>query len=62
MLPLQIQDSYDILTREEGERVGATIAAEVMGKLSDMVDGYYFMLPFNRAHLVSMCLERMKRN
>ncbi len=45
------------MTREEGEIVGVTIAAEVMKKLSDAVDGYYFMLPFNRAHLVSMCLE-----
>ncbi len=49
------------MTREEGEAVGATIAAKVMKKLSDIVDGYYFMLPFNRAHLVSMCLEIMKQ-
>ena len=62
-VPDKVVDAFSPeMTREEGERVGATIAAEVMGKLSDMVDGYYFMLPFNRAHLVSMCLERMKRN
>lgn len=45
------------MTREEGERVGTGIAGSVMRKLESIADGYYFMLPFNRAKLVAMCLE-----
>lgn len=45
------------MTREEGEAAGTSIAGRVMRKLEDMVDGYYFMLPFNRTGLVSMCME-----
>ena len=45
------------MTREEGERVGVCIAGKVIRELSDVADGYYFMLPFNRVHLVEMCLR-----
>lgn len=45
------------MTRAEGEAVGIEIAKEVMHKLKDIADGYYFMLPFNRAHLVEQILN-----
>ena len=44
------------MTREEGEAVGAEIAKELMKKLDDYVDGYYFMLPFNRVSLMEKIL------
>lgn len=34
--------------REEAEIVGAGIASEIIDKLHEFADGYYFMLPFNR--------------
>lgn len=34
--------------REEAEIVGAEIASEIIDKLHEFADGYYFMLPFNR--------------
>ncbi len=40
------------MTREEGEAAGAEIARELMRKLDPVVDGYYFMLPFNRVSLI----------
>lgn len=40
------------MTKEEGEQVGAEIANEIIDKLSDIADGYYFMLPFNRVSLM----------
>lgn len=45
------------MSRTEGEAVGIEIAKEVMVKLKDIADGYYFMLPFNRVHLVEQILN-----
>lgn len=45
------------MSREEGEAVGAEIARELMRKLDSYVDGYYFMLPFNRSSLMGRILE-----
>ena len=36
------------MTKEEAEWVGAEIANEIIEQLSEVADGYYFMLPFNR--------------
>lgn len=46
------------MTRQEGEETGVRIARDLIRKLSDIGDGYYFMLPFNRVHLVDMCLRK----
>lgn len=52
-IPDNIVDRYkENFTREEGELVGAEIAKELMKKLEPFVDGYYFMLPFNRVSLM----------
>lgn len=45
------------MTREEGEAVGIRVAKSVMEKLDSIADGYYFMLPFNRVHLVEQILN-----
>lgn len=45
------------MEKEEAEQVGADVALEVMELLSEIADGYYFMLPFNRVSL----LERILR-
>lgn len=45
------------MTREEGEAVGAELAKELMRKLAPYVDGYYFMLPFNRVSLMERILS-----
>ena len=45
------------MTREEGEAVGVEIVREIITKLDSIADGYYFMLPFNRVHLVEKILK-----
>lgn len=45
------------MTREEGEAAGTAVVKRVMRQLDGIADGYYFMLPFNRVHLVEQCLQ-----
>ncbi len=47
------------MTREEGEQTGIAISREIIAKVSDIADGIYFMVPFNRVHLVKACLENI---
>lgn len=52
-VPDEILSRYsEDMTKEEGEITGAKIADEIMEKLYDYVDGFYFMLPFNRVSLI----------
>ena len=45
------------MTREEAQAVGVRIAAGIAEKLRDVADGYYFMVPFNRAEMIAEILE-----
>lgn len=45
------------MTREEGEAVGIAIARNVMEKTKEIVDGYYFSIPFNRVYLLKEILK-----
>lgn len=57
-VPEYVVDAFSPeMSREEGERTGVRIAKEVIRMLNPVADGYYFMLPFNRVHLVEQCLE-----
>lgn len=57
-VPEEIVALYDPkMSRDEGEAVGISIARTIMNKLDHIADGYYFMLPFNRVHLVEQCME-----
>ncbi len=49
---------YPDMSKEEAEVVGAQIASEIIEKLSDFADGYYFMLPFNRVSLMDKIIIR----
>lgn len=44
------------MSREEGEDTGVRLALAIMQEMEDFVDGFYFMLPFNRVGL----MEKMK--
>ncbi len=58
-VPDEIMARYHAdMTREEGEAAGAEIARELMEKLNSHVDGYYFMLPFNRVSLIERIFSR----
>ncbi|WP_313129382.1 bifunctional homocysteine S-methyltransferase/methylenetetrahydrofolate reductase [Anaerocolumna sp.] len=52
-VPDEIVNRYrSDMSKEEAEWTGAEIANEIIEKLSPFVDGYYFMLPFNRVSLM----------
>ena len=60
-VPDEVMEKYRAdMTREEGEAAGAEIAKELMKKLDSFVDGYYFMLPFNRVSLIERILSEEK--
>lgn len=45
------------MSREEAELTGAQLAREIIEKLNDIADGFYFMLPFNRVSLLEKILK-----
>ncbi len=60
-VPAEIIARYDNdMSREEGEQTGIAIALEIIAKLQDITDGYYFMVPFNRASMICRIIERMQ--
>lgn len=60
-VPDEIIAQYDKdMSREEAQAVGVRIAAEIAEKLRETADGYYFMVPFNRAGMIAEILEKMK--
>lgn len=59
-VPEEIITRYDKdMSREESEQVGITIALEIIEKLQDIADGYYFIVPFNRASMICKIIEKM---
>ena len=48
------------MSREEAQAVGVRAAAEIAERLSETADGYYFMVPFNRAGMIAEIMEKMK--
>ena len=57
-VPEQVVRSFDPgMSKEQGEEAGVRIARRMMDELKDVADGYYFMLPFNRAYLAARCLR-----
>lgn len=48
------------MSREEGEAVGVAIALETLEQLAEIGDGFYFMVPFNRASMISTIMKRMR--
>ena len=46
------------MSRADGEETGAQIARELIKKIETFVDGYYFMLPFNRVSLIEKIMGR----
>ncbi len=47
------------MSREESEAVGIECAVEVAKTLKGVVDGLYFMTPFNRATMIAKILKRI---
>lgn len=60
-VPDEIIAQYDKnMSREEAQAAGVRIAAETTEKLYETADGYYFMVPFNRASMIAEILQKIK--
>lgn len=61
-VPDEIFERYhEEMTREEAEEVAIEVSLEIAMKMKDVVDGYYFMTPFNRVSLILNILERLRQ-
>lgn len=59
-VPDEIIAQYDKnMSREEAQAVGVRIAIETAGRLGETADGYYFMVPFNRAAMIAEIMDRL---
>lgn len=47
------------MDRAEGEAAGIACALKLAEKMQDVVDGFYFMVPFNRALMISKIIAQM---
>lgn len=57
-VPDSVVDRYrPDMSKEEAEDVGVALAKEIMERTDAFVDGYYFMLPFNRVSLMQKILK-----
>lgn len=60
-VPQEVLDRYEEgMSREEYEEVAICVSVEIAKKLTDIVDGYYFMTPFNRVGLICNIIERVR--
>lgn len=46
------------MSRQEAEDVGIDIAAEIIGKVKEHVDGIYLITPFNRTGMIARIIEK----
>lgn len=59
-IPEEILSKYDPdMSREAAQAVAVEISLELVRKLSDIADAYYFMTPFNRADLICEIIEKI---
>lgn len=48
------------MTKEEAEEVAVRISLDLMRKMKNVTDGYYFMVPFNRVSLIGRIIDEIK--
>lgn len=60
-VPDEILERYSPqMSRQEGEAAGIQCALELIEKMKNIVDGYYFMVPFNRAEMICKIISEIK--
>ncbi|HEX3027318.1 MAG TPA: bifunctional homocysteine S-methyltransferase/methylenetetrahydrofolate reductase [Clostridia bacterium] len=48
------------MTREQGEQAGIEISLEIAEKIADLVDGFYFIVPFNRVRVTAKIIRELR--
>lgn len=56
----EIIDSYENKTREEASELAVKISTNIAQKISDYVDGYYIITPFNRVDIIEKIIQGIK--
>lgn len=57
-IPDYIIEMYrENLSREEYEQIAVNVSADIIERLGDVADGYYFMTPFNRYGLIQKIID-----
>ncbi len=60
-VPEEIINAYrPDMTREEAEAAAEEICVSIAAKLSDVCDGYYFMVPFYRVPLINRIIQKIR--
>lgn len=61
-VPDSVLEQYKAgLGREEYEEIAVSISLDLIRRLQDVCDGYYFMTPFNRASLIKKIILQAKK-
>ena len=59
-IPAGVLSRFDpAMSKEEAEDAGVEIALEIAGKIRNVVDGYYFITPFNRVGMITKILKQL---
>ena len=59
-VPAGVLSRFDpAMSKEEAEDAGVEIALEIAGKIRNVVDGYYFITPFNRVGMITKILKQL---
>lgn len=62
-VPQEIVELYSPeMSREEAEEVAVRVSLDIADKMKETVDGYYFMVPFNRVKLICRIIEQIRKN
>lgn len=60
-VPDLVLDQYlPDMSRKEAEETAISISLDIIERLKDVADGYYFMTPFNRVSLIRRIIDRME--
>ena len=59
-IPAEIINRFDKnMDKEEAELLGIEIAVEIANKMKKHVQGFYFITPFNRGHMIRKIIEKV---
>ena len=59
-IPESIINKFDpAMEKEEAERLGIEIAVEIAEKMKNVVNGFYFITPFNRVRMITKIINRL---
>ena len=60
-LPQEFVDKFELnMTKDQGEQIGIEIVTKIASDIAELVDGYYFISPFNRVSVTIQVINQLK--